>query len=347
MPEANAGVKQRNNRSLGAGTFLVVMLVVVVAVFIGVTMLPHDRYIRFQSLRGTLHARAEWVYDRIHNDPTPVDILIVGPSRTVSDIDPLQLQDNLQKNTGMAVHVAHFGYAEPGVNLPYLMVRETFETKKPKIVIVGVIDQQNRNGHPAFKDLADTKDIIHAPILLNKDYLSDLAFLPMRQLRLAADSVLAPHLDFRHVFDPALYAGSEIDVEARYPVHQTTQKSFEQLKASAAEAERKRTRPYLPSSMSEIEFAAQRYYLERIAAIADQHGAKLIFVYLPGFDDLSAPTEMDYYKSLGSVLLGPSDIRTDPSDFFDVDHLNAMGKTQFTTWLALNLEKNVTAWRTK
>ena len=68
--------------------FLIAVSATFLAGFIGMSLLPHDPYIRYQTMQGTIFERATWMYERLHFDPAPVDIVLVGSSRTARGIDP-------------------------------------------------------------------------------------------------------------------------------------------------------------------------------------------------------------------------------------------------------------------
>ena len=324
---------------------LFMVALTVLTVFIAVSALPQNRYIRFQSLRGTLHARAEWVFDRIHSDPTPIDIVIVGPSRTAVGIDGALLHRLIRDETGADLKVANLGFAEPGPNLAYLMLRETMEVKQPRLVIVGILEQQTRNGHPAFKDLADATDIVASPIVVNWDYFRNLIFLPMRQLRLAADTLFAPLLGYRRHFDPAAYGGADLDLIEAFPVNKTPPATVAQLDDQIGMLRDGLTHPFLPSSLGAVEFAAQRTYFNKMKMLADAHGAKLLFVYFRSYKGPSLPLDLSFYEKLAPVISPPTAITDDPENYFDVGHLNARGRDAFTAWLATTLDGDTTLLR--
>src|ERR1700750_2377233 len=56
----------------------VAVLAIAVAVASAVCSLPENAYQRWQLLDGTIHGRSRWIYERIHFDPRPIDVAIVG-----------------------------------------------------------------------------------------------------------------------------------------------------------------------------------------------------------------------------------------------------------------------------
>ena len=329
-------------RSLGRGpsakAYVVWLLAVLIGTMIGVSCLPHARFIRFQTLRGTLHARAEWVYERIHNDPTPIDVLIVGSSRTAAALDPVLLQRLLSADAG--VKVANLSFAEPGTDLAFLVLREALRARSIKVAVVGISSHESKQGHPAFKDLADVGDLLGAPVLVNWRYLSNVAYIPMRQLKLFAATIAPGLFGYRTEFDPRAYPGPDIDLRRRFPViPPRTEPRDESRIAAAIDADRHRyerdaRRVDLPAALADVEFASERAYYRAMAAVCVQHGTRLVFVYLPFYAGRDDMLDAAFYEGLGPVLFPPASITADPKNYDDVVHLDERGSRAMTAWLA-------------
>ena len=60
-----------------------------------VAVLPHDKYLRYEAPNDMDAPTSYWVYERIHFDPTPIDVAFVGTSRTGMSIHSRRLQDDL------------------------------------------------------------------------------------------------------------------------------------------------------------------------------------------------------------------------------------------------------------
>ena len=50
--------------------------------------------------------------------------------------------------------MCNFSLPDKGRDLNYVIARELFRTKSPKVLVIGVIEKPSRFGHPAFKYLA-------------------------------------------------------------------------------------------------------------------------------------------------------------------------------------------------
>ena len=334
--------RRRRGRTSSGKAYVVWLLAVLIGVMVGVSCLPHNRFIRFQTLRGTLHERAEWVYERIHDDPTPIDVLIVGSSRTAAALDPVALQGLLSADAGLKV--ANLSFAEPGTDLAFFVLREALRTRSVKIAVVGVSSHESKQGHPAFKDLADVEDLLHAPVLVNWRYLSNIAYIPMRELKLFAASIAPGLFGYRTVFDPGAYPGPDIDLRHRFPVIPSRTKPRDEDRIAAAiDADRRRyerdaRRVYLPAALADVEFASERVYFKAMAALCGQYGTKLVFVYLPFYAGRDDMLDTAFYGRLGPVLFPPASITADPKNYDDVVHLDERGSRAMTAWLADRLK---------
>lgn len=131
--------------------YVCLVIAATAALVVAVCFLPHDKRVRYQALRGSIHERAGWVYDRIHNDPTPVDMVIVGSSRAAAAFDQNEIGHRFSKAYGTKFEVANFSFAQAGLDLTYAVLKDTLETRTVRDVVLGVTERQARTGHPAFK----------------------------------------------------------------------------------------------------------------------------------------------------------------------------------------------------
>ena len=55
--------------------------------FIGISILPSNSSIRFKGLPDDCLNRASWIYNRIHENRTDIDIAFLGSSHTITGIN--------------------------------------------------------------------------------------------------------------------------------------------------------------------------------------------------------------------------------------------------------------------
>lgn len=311
----------------------------------GLTMLlPHDPYARYQQLDGTLHFRSVWSYERVAFDETPIDIAIIGNSRLQSAVAAPVVQEELSKQLGREVRVANLSLPQEGRNAHYAMARQLFEHHpEVELVILSAIEAMPRDGHPAFRNIADPGDVIGAPALINRDYGEDLAFIPFRQMSLALQSWF-PELFGIRSFDEASYWGSDYDTTLSYesPTGGSIDKdsiySAELLRPYAEERIRSITPPVLPAGFADQEFAIERYYTQAIADLAHDNGAQVAFLYMPVFEHPVPLREGEFYRNLGRVLTADC-IAADASKYSDYGHLNTPGAHKVSRMLGDTLAR--------
>lgn len=312
------------------------VLGIAVLAAVAACLLPADTYQRWQLLNGTIHARSRWTYERIHFDPTPIDVAVIGPSRTMA-VDPLRLEAGLRAR-GAPARVVNFALPEGGRNINYVFVHEMLKTKTPKLLVIGVVEKPSRFGHPAYKYVAPNDIVANPGYLGNLRYLSDLAYMPFRQMRLFLANILPGGTGLTKTFIPSRYAGPSIGRTANFQLPDGTRRSwtepatYYELARGVHKLEAGNTPAVLPRALADVEFGDERYYLRKIAAEARAKGARVVFVFLPYYTGPSTIQELGFYERFGPVwsaaFLAPS------ADLYaDYAHLDTEGSKILTDWL--------------
>jgi hypothetical protein len=328
-----------------ARSFLAILLV---ALGLGIvtSALPDSPYERWQLLDGTIHANARWIYERAHFDPTPLDVVFVGPSRMEMGVDAPRLERDLAAR-GLPTHVINASLPEEGRDIGDVIVREILSAKRPKLIVLGVTEKPSRFGHPAFKFLAPSWRVLDPGYLTDFNYLSNLVYLPYRQLRLSmarafpTDSGLSPR------FDPAHYRGETIQTTGSLVMGNGHFKDGdlpgnpEDVAAGARRLTAGMHPPLFEGRLEALEFGDERANLADIAAQARAHGVKIAFLYLPYYGARPQLTLGEFYRRLGP--LWTPDFLAHRSDLYhDYAHLDRTGSDLLTDWLAAPVARELT-----
>ncbi len=316
---------------LGAAVALVVLA--------GMVLLPHDRYVRWQAVTVEAYARLGWIYERIHFDPTPIDVAFVGTSHTMNGVDTVALQRMLAAD-GRCLHLVNFAVPSYGRNLHWLVVRELLENRKVGTLVLEVFENETRKAHPLFASVADVRDILDAPKLININYVHDLVRLPWRQLSLWAKSLDPQAFGLKRRFDAADYDGSDVDNtrvvnvdgQALTPVRDQVMDPVT-LKAAARRLMAAKRLHMLGRRFERYEYAVPDTYVDDILALARRKGVRVVFLYLPGYGKPAAPADERLYLGQGPMLEA-NDVLAHPEFWHDPDHLNMQGAARFTARLA-------------
>jgi hypothetical protein len=305
---------------------------------IATSLIPDNPYLRFQLLKNTFHAPVPWTYERIHFDSRPIDVVITGDSRFWLGVSSTRMEEDLSRR-GLSASVVNFSMPQDGRNASYVIIKELFKAdRRPKLLVIGVIEKPQRFGHPAFKYISDSSDLVQAAYPININYLSDLGYLPFRQMKLAAMRLFPGAFNVALRFDPASYAGSSYDatissrfVPERFLDHGPVPRT--KLVKDAAEWERSLTPPLLPADLADLEFGDERFYIKRIAALAKARGVKLAFLYIPYFGGPASPLEETFYSKYGP-LFKANFVNDQDRLFLDYTHLNRAGSLLVSDWLS-------------
>lgn len=316
-------------------SFLVILGVALAAAVVA-CLLPENPYQRWQLLDGTIHKNARWVYERIHFDPRPVDVVFVGPSRIARGVDPIRLEASLRAQ-GRPANVVNFALPEGGRNLNYVIVEELLKTKQPKLIVIGVIEKPARFGHPAFKYVAPRSLVVDPGHFGNAKYFSDLAYLPFRQMMLFAADVAPWASDLSPTFDPAQYTPdrgvSDVFRTKDGRLESTSrQASMAELEEGAREFREGVTPPILPPAMADVEFGDERASIRRIVAAARRHGVKVAFLSQPYWSGPTTIQEEPFYRSFGPVW-NAGFLASHAELYADSGHMTRQGADVLTDWL--------------
>ena len=323
-----------------AGRLLGWLLVCAALLLAALAALPDQPYLRFQTLSQTIHFRVQWSYERIHFDPTPIDIAVIGNSRMGAGINAPALGAALSARLGRQVHVVNLSTPQEGRNIHWVMVRELLETRpEVSMILLSVIEQPPRVSHPAFASLASREDILTAPALINLEWLPDILSLPYRQLSLFVKGLLPGRFGMSPEFDVRNYSGPDYDTTETFTLpdgHVIDRDSAipaAELLKSATPRIRGITPPALPGALSDYEFAVERSYTRRIADLAKRHGVGVGFIYLPIYSNEAEVQDLDFYTRFGPVFEARQMIHA-AQYFSDYGHSNHQGALALVPWLA-------------
>jgi hypothetical protein len=327
-----ASVPQR--RTTVGKLLLTIVMALAVALILNaaVLLLPENDYQRWQlqDPDGSLR----WIYERIHFDPKPIDIAIVGSSRSQLGLSAAAIEQDLAQR-GKHANVVNFALPGAGRDIQWAILDELFKAKSPKVVVLGVDDQPYPFGHFLFKYVAPAKAIVFPPSPFLHNYLYNLAYLPIRKVKLFAANLFPDLFGLSKQFDPEHYAKNRTDystsfmaegklVDMEHPVSSAT---------LLAEPREPVPRTLVARTLTLLNGGEDHLFTEKIAREAKAHGAQLVFVHLPMFDGPQTVSDEDFLKQLGPVL-NYGDLAPHDELFENWSHLNHAGAMNASSRLA-------------
>lgn len=242
-----------------------------------------------------------------------------------------QLEAALRAN-GIPAHVVNFSLPENGRDLNYVIARELFRTKSPKVLVIGVIEKPSRFGHPAFKYLAPSWLVADPSYFINLNYLSNLIYLPYRQMKLFLADLWPSLTGLTKTFDPATYLGSNIDMRPAALVNRINPAPRDELISDVNKLEKGIHPPILPASLRDVEFGDERHFIREIAELAREKGTRVVFLSLPYYTGPDDIQEEPFYRQFGDVI-NASFLASHAELYADHAHLTPHGARVLTDWL--------------
>jgi len=313
--------------------FLMSLLVAVGTLLSLTVTTPHDRYHRYQRHDSGTTRKADWIYERLHFDATPIDVALIGTSRMGAGLSAPLIEATYCAATGRRIHVANLSIPETGRNLHYALAKEALRAKSPSLLIVELNETEPRKPHDGFIFLADASDILTAPVLINFNYVSDFLRLPGRQAQLFFEGVMRKPA-VRASFDPNAYQGVHLDrtetmtmIDGRV-ISKDRIVPATRLNAELAKRQSTQKAPYvLPKPLRPFEYRFSRIYLSKITQLATSKDAAVDYVYLPGYKASGQLPDYLYeaLKISDKPMNASAGLRVNSALWFDATHVNADG----------------------
>jgi hypothetical protein len=332
LPDTAATPRQRSS-----AVYLAVALLVAVGSFIALAFTEDDPYTRYKAVGTTDYIKAGWIYERLHFDPTPVDVAFIGSSRTMQGINSTEVEKALNTATGEKYHVVNLGLPKLGRDAPFLVGRMLAETKKPKIVLVEVDYLNIRNGTPIYPQLATFDDLLHAP-QPDMDFFYDLVSIPARHGRLLWQTLTSG----KTTFDPASYRGAhwDDDYQTTGADGRTSQPRLESMEKDQLHREavqwvsqqQSKFRQY--DSWAWVEFYYNERYEQRLLELLQRSGVKIVLLYLSAIGSADRPAHFERLSAYGEFWPIPPELTGDSTLWFNPTHMNYDGAQRFSAWLA-------------
>jgi hypothetical protein len=314
-----------------------------VALFCLSLLLPDPAYLRYQLSAHTIQFHSWWIYQRIHDDPTPIDVAVVGTSKAQDGVSPVALEDDLSRELGRPIHVAAFGMVDQGRNLHYAIVKELLATRpEVKMLVVQVEASAYWSGHPLFRYIADDWDVIRSPVVSAKSYFTDLLYLPMRHILCFSESLFPSLFDVQTSFDPSKYDGPRVDWTKTFigfdgSLHNNDHTSPVSVMLSETGQPRqwyiRLLQKLVPKS---IPTAVEYTFTKDIVKLAKAHGVSIVFVNIPVFENREPIQNPGFYESRGRYF-SALNVANQPLLYSSGPHLNHDGAIVLSDWLATKI----------
>lgn len=311
--------------------FVLPLLAGVVLLF----LIPPDKNFSYHFIKGECDNKGSWIYNRIFEQKEKIDIVFSGASQTSCAIMDEYIENALVQQNNKEIKVANIGYCRRGRDIQYVMLKDLFQQKNPKILVIEVAEDEPKKSHPVFPYLAESNDLWGSFVFFNQRFLLNIwkgvvvRFEFLKYWLFNEESLIENqssdvfgYLPSNQVADPEILKQNEIDWLNR-------------LSKSKSDFARS------------FELNYSKHYLEKIVNLASKNNCVVVFLYLPeSGSKMKAPLLTEYYETLGELIVLPDSIVTKPSNWKDATHFNDSGALQVSEFINtvlkpyLNLSEN-------
>jgi len=284
-----------------------------------------DKQFSYRFVKGECSNKASWIYDRVFLSGKKMDVVFIGASQTATAVKDEMIEKRLGELTGEAVDIANLGYCRGGRDIQYVMLKEVFRQKEPKMVVIEVAEDEPKKSHPVFPYLADTDDLLESAVIFNQRFpLSVWKGLVIRFAYLK-----------EQVFGGDAYLGDSTVSYGYIPTEAVADNAV--LTRNRLNWERRLNRSK-SAMMRKVELRYSMHYMEKMVKMAEQNGSKVVFLYLrESGSSLKEPMLSDYYRLVSDIMMLPEEIYAHPGNWFDASHLNDNGATLASEVIAQEL----------
>ncbi len=293
-----------------------------IPVILLVFLFPHEKKQVYAGLKDDCENRANWMYQRIYENPLPVDIAFIGSSRTENSLNERLIEYYIPE-----FQTLNFAYCRYGRNLHYRLIKDLIEEKQVKAVVLEVRQEENPYSHPVGAYFMENDDLLTSYPLFNKDWLTDWTTAFQFRLQLAQEALW--HKQAQLIPDSNGYGF--------YPNY--TIPDLNEIEQEKAERQNGVTKGSLKRKM---ENTYPYHYLKKIAKLCEENNVRLMFLYLPSYGVQQAePTNAEFYQQHGHLLIPPDSILQKIENWADPNHFNPDGSVLLSRWLGEELAREL------
>jgi hypothetical protein len=329
-------------------SFLFIVPIIVIALLL--FNIPYSRKYAYLS-KSNEDCNTSWIYHRLFENPTNIDIAFIGTSHTGCGIDDGLIEKNINTELGKVVNVANIAYCGGGRNLDYLLIKDLIKEKKPKVIVIE-LKNDNYLIHKDYGIMANGYDLWFPPAFPS-NYISTIYSGTKSRLNLLRENI---------IFGPVLEIGLEREKDGSIAMKKEYKDKLPHKKKKKVvfTISPKGNHSFygvFKDSISEDQIKEHLKNkqevqdgdidcIRKMVNIANENKTKIVFLYIPSYgnyfhDQLS----VSEYSKMGTILFPPEKIFDTKGLWYDHEHFNIYGARAFSNWLStqcVQLLKNET-----
>jgi len=303
--------------------FSLIPLLFLIAIFI----IPVNRKYAYNFvIRGGCEGRSSWIYQRMFDSDSAIDVAFIGSSHTMSAVNDELTEKHFNDSTHRNYKFVNLGYCGFGRDFHYLITKDLLEHKKVRCIVLELNEAESQFGNGSFPNVAATSDLFGAPIAFNRSYFPDLYKGLLLRIQYFRELVTKENLQ-RDLPIP----------ESRFGFNGTDRNAdLQQLEDAKRKnyGPQKLTIPFVEDGLNSYAMA----YVHRIVALAEKYNVQICFLYLPEYGfPLHAEDLKNTYGRYGKIIIPDMQVLDTPTNWCDKGHLNTKAANSYSNTLANEL----------
>lgn len=304
--------------------FILPFLMGIVVLF----LVPVSKNFSYHFVKGECDDKASWIYKRIFEQERNIDIVFIGASQTSCAIMDEYIEKELINLSGKTKNIANLGYCRRGRDIQFVMLKDLFQQKKPKILVIEVAEDEPKKSHPVFPYLAESNDLWRSFVFFNQRYLLNIW---------KGIVVRFEYLKFRLFQED--YKPNDGQPDFGYLLS-TQIAPLEVIHQNEIDWQN-RVSKTKPAIIRNLELNYSIHYLKKIVKLAENNNCKVLFLYLPeSGSGIKAPLLKEFYNDLGELIILPDSIISNHSNWKDATHFNDSGAMNASQYVAFELSNS-------
>lgn len=275
---------------------------------------PVSKRYQYAFVRNDCAAKSNYIYHRLYEDTTPIDIAFIGTSHTMCGVSD-SIVNSVLRQQGMHARVANLAICRVGRNMDYVVIKDLLKTKRhPKLIVLEVKQEEPDLSHPDFGYRAEIGDVLLPQSPVDVQYFKDLAAAFNVRLNYLRDEMTGRECDGEYEA-PSLGIYRQQGIADTAVLYQGALRRWERYYSQPRAA-------WLDSLMLRYPKA----YMSEIMQMAREVHTKVVLFYIPNYGyPWHKPRELAYYRGLADVYLMPDSFYDNKGNWIEDEHLNADG----------------------
>ena len=318
----------------------------IIAIIALLFILPYNRSFAYLN-KNNQDCNTSWIYHRIFENKTNIDIAFMGTSHTGCGINDQLIEDSIQSNLNTTLNVTNIAYCGGGRNLDIVVLKDLIQNKKPKVVF---IELRNENDalHKDYGIIAPTIDLLFPPDFSEKYFSNLYDGIRSRWSQLRDEYIFGPKLEI-NALQPIAEQLHLNKIPNDFAIYQKKKKiilsnnnsqkhSFLEVFKDTIKTEKAIT--YAQEGIK-TNFSDEKCML-KIVELLKKNNIAYYFIYIPSYEKYAEnEIKKSPYAEMGTILFPPEIIFKNSNLWIDTEHLNLAGATKLSKWVSQEVQKNI------